>query len=80
MENQNQELRRLVVTEYQRRSNELRQVMAEWQEPRIMQAEDPDEWNRINDGLKSDLQAQIDYTNKFLADHGLELLSDYDTQ
>ena len=81
MKNQEkQNLRQLIIFENRRRASELRDVMAQWQAPRIVQAEDPEEWSRINEGLKSDLQAQIDYTNNFLSEHGIEVLSDSEIQ
>lgn len=52
----------------------VRTTMEKWNTPEVVESVEKSEWERIQKGMKADIENMIDYTNKFLNKHNLPTL------
>lgn len=63
-----------VIAHHNQKVNEVLSVIEEWRHPSVVNGIDKEEWQRINNGLHSDIKSMVDYTNQFLSENGLPLV------
>lgn len=67
-------IRGRVVNFHNSKIEKINEIIEDWQKPGVKDFVGADEWQKIYDGLQSDKQEAIDYTNDWLEANGLELL------
>lgn len=67
-------IRGRVVNFHNSKIEKINEIIEDWQKPGVKDFVGTDEWQKIYDGLQSDKQEAIDYTNDWLEANGLELL------
>jgi len=67
-------IRERVVNFHNSKIEKINEIIEDWQKPGVKDFVGADEWQKIYDGLQSDKQEAIDYTNDWLEANGLELL------
>ena len=66
--------RERVVNFHNSKIEKINEIIEDWLKPGVKDFVGADEWQKIYDGLQSDKQEAIDYTNDWLEANGLELL------
>jgi len=67
-------IRERVVNFHNSKIEKINEIIEDWQKPGVKDFVGTDEWQKTYDGLQSDKQEAIDYTNDWLEANGLELL------
>lgn len=67
-------IREKVINFHNSKIEAINKTIEDWQKPGVKDFVGADEWQTIYNGLHSDKQRVIDYTNKWLEENGLELL------
>ncbi len=67
-------IRERVVNFHNSKIEKINEIIEDWQKPGVKDFVGTDEWQKIYDGLQSDKQEAIDYTNDWLEANSLELL------
>lgn len=64
----------MVVDFYLQKVANIDNAIFYWSQPKVMERIEKEDWTRIHNGMLDDKQKAIDYTNRFLANCGFELL------
>lgn len=74
MEPKDKVLREIVIDFYVQKVAIIDKAISDWQQPGVRERVEKVEWRRIHNGMLDDKRKAIDYTNRFLANCGFELL------